>query len=362
MRILRVAQTVYPDVKGGAAYHIHALSRDQAARGHDVTVLTVRHDPELPAFEQRDGYTVVRYDQNISPLGNEISLGVAQYLKSATKFDVIHAHSHLYFSTNLAAVKRRFSDIPLALTNHGLYSQTAPEWVFDLYLKTLGRWTFNQADCVFCYTETDKQRVQELGVTSQITVVSNGIDTVRFSPAGPQSDFIESEAPVLLFVGRLVDGKQPEIAVEAFAAVRKSFPEAQLYLCGEGPLQEELEAQATALGVRDAVQFLGQLPYDAMPAVYRSADVLLLTSRAEGVPRTIMEALSSGLPVVSSDLPQIRAAFGEAVSFAESDDPIVFSKHACDLLHADLTVSLDAKFSWDRTVTETTQALESIVE
>ncbi len=362
MDILRVAQTVYPDVKGGAAYHIHALSRDQAKCGHDVTVLTVRHDSELPTFEHRDGYTVVRYDPNISPLGNKISLGIAQYLKSATEFDVIHAHSHLYFSTNLAALKRRFSDIPLALTNHGLYSQTAPEWVFDLYLKTLGRWTFNQADCVFCYTETDKQRVQKLGVTSQIKVVSNGIDTVRFSPEGPQSDLIERNVPVLLFVGRLVDGKQPEIAVEAFAAVRDSFPEAQLYLCGVGPLQDELEAQATALGVRDAVQFLGQLSYDAMPAVYRSADVLLLTSRAEGVPRTVMEALSSGLPVVSSDLPQIRAAFGEAVSFVERGDPTIFSKHACDLLHADPTASLDAEFSWEQTVTETTQALESIVD
>jgi len=87
---------VYPDVTGGGAYHVHAMSRDGAAMGHDVTVLTVRHDLELPHVEDRDGYTVVRFDPAASPLGNEISPGVAQYLRAADDIDVMHARSHLY--------------------------------------------------------------------------------------------------------------------------------------------------------------------------------------------------------------------------------------------------------------------------
>ena len=125
----------------------------------------------------------------------------------------------------------------------------------------------------------------------------------------------------MLFVGRLVEGKRPEIAVEAFAGVRKEYPDAELVLCGEGPLQAWLETLATELGIREAVTFLGQVPYDEMPAMYRIGDLLVLPSRAEGVPRTIMEALSSNLPVVSSNLPQVRAAFGEAVSFVEGTEP-----------------------------------------
>jgi len=50
-----VAQTVYPDVTGGGAYHVHAMSREWAAMGHDVTVLTVRYDHESPRVEDRDG-------------------------------------------------------------------------------------------------------------------------------------------------------------------------------------------------------------------------------------------------------------------------------------------------------------------
>jgi glycogen synthase len=85
---------VYPDVTGGGAYHVHAMSRDQAAMGHDVTVLTVRHDSELPHVEEREGYTVVRFDPTVTLLGNDISPGVAQYLAAADP-DVVHAHSHL---------------------------------------------------------------------------------------------------------------------------------------------------------------------------------------------------------------------------------------------------------------------------
>ena len=116
MRVLRVAQKVYPDTKGGASYHIHALSRDQAAMGHDVTVLTVRHDSELPHVEQRDGYTVVRFDSTAAPLGNHLAPGIVQYLFERDAFDIIHAHSHLYFSTNVAALRRRLGDVPLAIT------------------------------------------------------------------------------------------------------------------------------------------------------------------------------------------------------------------------------------------------------
>ncbi|MFC7135287.1 MULTISPECIES: glycosyltransferase family 4 protein [Salinibaculum] len=359
MRILRVAQNLYPEVPGGGTYHVHAMSRDQAAMGHDVTVLTIRHDENLPHVEKRHGYRVVRYDSLASPLGNDVAPGLARHLASADRFDVIHAHSHYYFSTNLAALKRSVGNTPLAITNHGLYSQSAPERVFRWYLKTLGRWTFDQADVVFCYTETDRERVQELGVSSQIEVVPNGIDTDRFTPKGPESKFIDAEGPVVLFVGRFAEGKRPLLAVEAFAEVLEKYPEAELYLCGEGPLREDIAANMRERGVESSVTFLGQVPYDDMPAVYRSADALILPSRAEGVPRTVMEALSSGLPVVSSELPQIRSAFGDTVTYVPEED--AFGERLADVLDGDRERStLDEQFSWDRTVEETTRALEEL--
>jgi len=368
MKILRVAQRLYPDSKGGGQYHVHAMSRDQAAMGHDVTVLTTRVNPSLPRIEETHGYTVIRADPGFSVVGNDVSPAVARYLwnADADDYDVIHAHSHLYFSTNLAALKRRLGNIPLAITNHGLYSQSAPEHVFRWYLKTLGRWTFNQADAVFCYTEVDKERVRELGVSSRIEVVPNGIDTERFTPEGPESDLIDADGPVVLFVGRFTDGKRPWLAIDAFATLLEEYPDAELYLCGDGPLREDLEAQVEELEVESSVTFLGHVPYDEMPNVYRSGNVLLLPSRAEGVPRTVLEAMASGTRVVVSELEHVIPVLRERdtvvdVTDSEATKAAISSGFDCtrEAVDGGREEFVDTH-RWSETVERTTQRLKSI--
>ncbi|OSO97476.1 glycosyl transferase family 1 [Halorubrum ezzemoulense DSM 17463] len=367
MRILRVAPWIYPDTKGGGDYHVHAMSRDQAAMGHDVTVLTTREDESLPRIEETDGYTIVRVSPGVTLLGNDVSPAVARYLwgVDADDFDVMHAHSHCYFVTNLAALKRRLGDIPLAITNHGLYSQNAPERLFSIYLKTVGRWTFNQADVVFCYTDVDKERVRDLGVSSRIEVVANGIDTERFTPEGPESDLIDAEGPVVLFVGRFAEGKRPWLAVEAFAEVLEEYPDAELYLCGDGALREELEAQVAELGISESVTFLGHVPYDEMPKVYRSGDVLVLPSRAEGVPRTVLEAMASGLAVVMSDLNQVSSVLNTEIETVYSTTAESFSREIESQLRdrrigGANPASNTSDFQWRKTVEKTTEELVRI--
>ncbi|MDB9281521.1 glycosyltransferase family 4 protein [Halorubrum ezzemoulense] len=365
MRILRVAPWIYPDTKGGGDYHVHAMSRDQAAMGHDVTVLTTREDESLPRIEETHGYTILRVSPGVTLLGNDVSSAVARYLWHADSedFDVIHAHSHCYFVTNLAALKRRLGDIPLAITNHGLYSQNAPERLFSLYLKTLGRWTFNQADVVFCYTDVDKQRVRDLGVSSRIEVVSNGIDTERFTPEGPESELIDAEGPVVLFVGRFAEGKRPWLAIEAFAEVLAEYPDAELYLCGDGALREELEAQVAELGIGEAVTFLGHVPYDEMPKVYRSGDVLVLPSRAEGVPRTVLEAMASGLEIVMSDLDQVSPILGKSGVTVSVENPEGFADGLETVLNsgmADPQIQIEGQFDWTNTVERATAILDEL--
>ena len=360
MRILRVAQKVYPEVKGGGPYHVHAMSRDQAAMGHEVTVLTLDPDGNKPHTEERDGYTVIRYPVTVSALGNDISAGLASYLRSAENFDVIHAHSHLYFSTNLAALKRAAGGPPLAITNHGLYSQNAPKWVFDLYLRTVGRWTFNRADVVFCYTEEDESRLRDFGVTSPVKIVHNGIDTDRFSTDGRHSEEVIGD-PSVLFVGRLVDGKLPGDALCAFSEIRERFPNSGLTFCGDGPLRGRLERQVHESGIKDAVCFLGQVPYDIMPAVYRAADVLVLPSRAEGLPRTVLEAMSSGTPVVVSDLEQVAPVVDGGGKTVPAGDISGFVSALVNVIEGDHESprhTIEGSFDWDDTVRQTTESLK----
>ena len=88
MRILRVAQKLYPEYPGGGPYHVHAMSRDQAALGHDVTVLTVSEDESLPRRETNQGYTVIRARPTVGFLGNSLSMGLANDLRQASGLQI----------------------------------------------------------------------------------------------------------------------------------------------------------------------------------------------------------------------------------------------------------------------------------
>lgn len=234
--------------------------------------------------------------------------------------------------------------------------------------QSVGQWTFNQADVVFCFTETDRKRLKELGVSSRIEVVQNGIDTERFTPEGHESALIDAEGPVLLFVGRLVEGKRPGDAVEAFATMLSNHPSAELYLCGDGPLRESLEEQVRKLGIGVSVTFLGHMAYDEMPKVYRSGDVLVLPSRAEGMPRTVLEAFASGVPVIANNLQQISSVVrngGETVDFSDDEalakvlDSVLDNHEELRGVTRRFAVQ---NFRWQDTVERTTEVLESLVE
>lgn len=355
MKILRVAQAVYPEVSGGGAYHVHALSRDQAAMGHDVTVLTIRQNTNAPQVEHRYGYTVKRIDPSVSVLGNNISIGMAQQLIRIGRFDAVHAHSHLYFSSNLTALRCVADSPPLVITNHGLHSQSIPQRVSEIYLRTIGRWTFNRADTILCYTKIDKTRVQRLGVNTPIKVVTNGVDIQRFTPNGSESNIIDHDGPTGLFVGRLVDGKNPLAAADAVSRLSDDL-DVELYVAGDGPLRSSMSEM-------DNVTLLGELPYDRMPALYRSADFVILPSRTEGFPRTIIESLSSGVPVITSDLTQIQTIANGACITVPVGDIDGLAEAIVSILRSDYGTPRDRvidEYEWEQTVDETTEVIKHL--
>ncbi|WP_331234214.1 glycosyltransferase family 4 protein [Natronorarus salvus] len=371
MKILRVAQKVYPEVTGGGPYHVHAMSRDQAAMGHNVTVLTVSDEVEEVSHQNKAGYTLVKHPATVSPLGNDISLPLARTLWNEYGYDVIHAHSHMYFSTNLAALRRRLGSPPLAITNHGLYSQNAPRAIFGLYLRTAGIWTFNSGDLVFCYTEEGMRRARKFGVKSDIEIVANGIDQQRFTSNGERSAEIDPDRPSVLCVVRLVEGKRPKDAIEAIEGVIDDHPSVVLYLCGEGPLRENLEGYIRREGIEDHVVFLGNVDYDEMPKLYRSCDVVILPSEAEaGSPRVLLEAMASEKPYVTSELYQVTslikdlgktAPVGDIDSLAEGLDELLSDEELRNDLGIKGREMVEEQFTWESTVDGATEALERLV-
>jgi sugar transferase (PEP-CTERM/EpsH1 system associated) len=135
-------------------------------------------------------------------------------------------------------------------------------------------------------------------------LIDNGVDTERFRPAPVAGDVQEPwqdpNAFVIGTVGRLQDVKHHAGLIEAFALLRKMLPEHQqrLVLVGDGPLRARLEQQIASAGLQDCV-FLAGARSDVAPAM-RSLSLFALSSIAEGTPVTMLEAMASGLPVVST--------------------------------------------------------------
>lgn len=359
LRILRVATDLYPEVLGGGALHAHRMSILQSEMGHDVTVLTSDHgDRSLPRTEFRGGYTLRRFREVGRPFENSFTPGMIPALnRLARKFDIVHAHSHLYFSTNITAAQTYLADIPFVVTNHGLYSQSAPDWIQSILSRTLWRLTFNAADRVFCYTNTDRDRLEDLGVDAPVSVISNGINCKTFQPteAERQSD--------ILYVGRLKEAKGVHWLLEAFAGLADEFPEVTLTYVGTGPLETRLQEQAAALGVAERVKLHGHVENGDLPEIYSKSQLFVLPSKAEGLPRTVLEALACETPVVTSNLPQLEplvndvgltVPIGSVESLRKAIRTLLFDESQRVRMGTKGRERVVDNYSWTETVRETT--------
>lgn len=172
----------------------------------------------------------------------------------------------------------------------------------------------------------------------RITLVPNAIDTGRFAPRAV--DPLEARrvlgirdgARVVAGVGRLRPQKNFPLFLEAAARIAAKVRDCVFVIAGEGPDEAMLREMARESGIGDSVVFTGYVPDSRV--VYAAADVLLMPSRFEGLPMTLLEAMSCGLPVVASRLDGIAEVVrdgrdGFLVDRGSADG---FVERACALL------------------------------
>jgi len=125
----------------------------------------------------------------------------------------------------------------------------------------------------------------------------------------------------VLFVGRLHPIKDPDLAVNAFAGLAGERRDVRMIVCGDGEHAERMLAVARASGAADRIHFIGEQPRSSVAELMRAADVLLVSSIAEGGgPRVVLEALGSGLPVVSTVVGEVRRSVTTHVNGWLSED------------------------------------------
>lgn len=160
----------------------------------------------------------------------------------------------------------------------------------------------------------------------KLHLVRCGLDADEFDAGERGTD--RADGPVaLLTVGRQVHVKAQVVMIRALARLLERGIEAHLTMIGDGPLGDELKGLAADLGIADAITFAGALGQDDVPAHYRRADIFCLSSVAESLPVTLMEAMASGRPVVSTDVGGIAelVADGESGLLVASGDSDAFA-------------------------------------
>jgi len=266
--------------------------------------------------------------QNIAstliPCQGQIDLKVPARIRdlaAATHADIVHAHG--YKADIYVYLALRGAGIPLVSTCHTWYDN-------NLMLSAYGmadRFLLRSYAAVIAVSEEVRQRLLDAGVgKDKIHLVRNGIDLRPFDAAPPslRDDPAFTDAPIVGLVGRLSQEKGVDIFLNAAAKVLSTLPSTRFVIIGEGPDREKLEALRDQLKLRDNVFLLGRR--DDMPSVYASLDLMVSSSRQEGLPMAILEGMASRLPLIATAVGAVPTVIRNGVT------GILLPPHNPDLL------------------------------
>jgi glycosyltransferase involved in cell wall biosynthesis len=209
--------------------------------------------------------------------------------------DHIHVH-HGYFGSWIGMVAARLLGVGYSLTLHGS----------DLLLHA-AYLDVKLANCGFCLTISEYNRryiVEHYpGIAAQKIVVSRlGVDVNERAPFGADTPLTTSQSFSLLAVGRLHAVKDHAFLVRACAELHARGVDFECSIAGEGPERRHLEFLIRKSGLKNRVELLGHVTREQMDSLYDRADVVVLTSRSEGIPLVLMEAMARGKIVLAPDI------------------------------------------------------------
>jgi glycogen(starch) synthase len=306
-----------PLVVGGLGRHVDALSRELAAAGHDVRVVS-RGESCAEVDEVREGVRVRRAaaDPIAVDFTTETLLAWTQAAEHALvraalpvvrrwRPDVVHAHDWLVAQTGITLAE--VTGAPLVVTMHATEAGRHQGWLpkpLNLAIHSVERWLAHRAAAVItCSTAMHDEATSLFELAEdRVVVVPNGIDPARWR--GTASARAAARArhagagPLLVFAGRLVHEKGLQTLLDAMPALRRVHPELRLLVAGTGVFEGQLQARARRLRVARAVEWAGFVPEVELAPMLGAADLAVVPSLYEPFGIIALEAAAARTPLV----------------------------------------------------------------
>ena len=298
---------------GGSERYVWNLSKFQS-RNHDIHIYTTTQYRDRVGTSVCDGVIIHKSYAPVSVWNiNPISFMLPALIKS--KSDIFHIHSHLYLTSNQAILAKIMNNRKALLHLHGgvgippykvSWSKLVSKRFYD---RTLGKFTINNSDIIASVSRSDLVRISEIYSISQskLRYIPNVVDTEVFKPR----ENSEQETKTLLYLGDLEPWKGIGSLIKWIR--NNNWPKNQFKLrfVGQGSyLNHLLTHQKNQAKSGNGISFevLGPKSHDEIPDILNEASALILPSYWEGLPTVILEAMASGVPVISTgvgDVPHI---------------------------------------------------------
>ena len=278
--------------KGGAERVFVNLARYFVSRGYRVTMVTqYEKENEYPLPE---GAGRVLSDLTPAEEGNRVQNLFRRYKKLRRIFRELKADvvlSTIGKNNFMAILANLFSKTRVIVSVVAEPTEEYPNALMRFLAKTL----FYLADGIVMQTK-DAVAFFQPSLQKKCVILKNSVN-----PAFLRPRYEGKRGQDIVAVGRMDTNKNQAMAIRAFAKIAGEFPESRLILYGDGPLKEQLKALADGLGVGDRVLLPGTVN-DVADRIEK-ARIFLLTSFTEGMPNTLLEAMSLGLACISTDCP-----------------------------------------------------------
>ena len=316
MRIALLSwETLHSIPVGGVAVHVSELAAALERKGQDVHVFT-RMGQGQREYEYIDG---IHYHRCPFPLNANFATEIDDMCRSFTyhvfrtedfigPFDVIHAHDWLaaHAMIWIRQGRQRKSIFTMHSTEYGRCGNEFYNGQSE-YIRTCERAGAHWSDKTITVSHSLKKEVMWMYEVPdwKISVIFNGVNLHQFDgwidPKMVRRRYgIGPMDPVILFVGRMVFQKGPDLLIEAIPSVLGSYPHAKFVFMGDGEMKPHVQWRAEQLGIAHATRFLGVKSGWELADIFKASDAICIPSRNEPFGIVVLEAWSAGKPVIAT--------------------------------------------------------------